>query len=219
VSIEEIEMPETLVKCSICGTVQKDRLRCVQCSAGHGWKIPHEELSTDETLLSRSYFIKPLNPGPTPVPEGYTGYYVRDDVVKMFEQDLLVAPSMQEKNPEKIGSLEKLFLDQETLMMEYGVHPKQVALWPFGSLHDFMIKVVYATIREVVEIGDELPWKWWHRPKPIDMQRIREEIIDLLHFVLELAILAGMDSAKMVEMYSEKNAENFVRIHKERLGE
>lgn len=60
------------------------------------------------------------------------------------------------------------------------------------------------------ELGEELLWKWWSKD-PLDMQNIRVEIVDQLHFWISLALTAGMDANKVFDIYSQKNALNFAR--------
>lgn len=60
------------------------------------------------------------------------------------------------------------------------------------------------------ELGEELLWKWWSKDA-LDMQNIRVEIVDQLHFWLSLALTAGLDADKIFDLYSQKNAVNFAR--------
>ena len=63
---------------------------------------------------------------------------------------------------------------------------------------------------ECRELGDELLWKWWSKDT-LDMQNIRVEIIDQLHFWMSLALCAGMDAQKVFDVYVQKNKVNVRR--------
>jgi len=119
-------------------------------------------------------------------------------------------PPAQEDRLEKVWSL------QEELMRRYAVHPQQLRINPMGMTRaSLSLKIAWCVVREMVEIMDEIGWKWWRSPKQPDKKRVHEEIIDLLHFVLELAVLWGMTPQTMYERYVEKNKINHDRIEQE----
>ena len=60
------------------------------------------------------------------------------------------------------------------------------------------------------ELDDELPWKWWSKDT-LDMQNIRVEIVDQLHFLISEAITAGMTADDMFDIYEQKNRVNLAR--------
>ncbi len=70
-----------------------------------------------------------------------------------------------------------------------------------------------ATISELAELLDEVNFKWWKNPKPIDQEALREELVDLLHFFVSMCLTAGMDASELYERYLAKNKENFDRQH------
>ena len=70
-----------------------------------------------------------------------------------------------------------------------------------------------ATISELAELLDEVNFKWWKNPKPIDQEALREELVDLLHFFVSMCLTAGMDAGELYERYLAKNKENFDRQH------
>lgn len=63
---------------------------------------------------------------------------------------------------------------------------------------------------ECRELSDELPWKWWSKDK-LDMQNIRVEIIDILHFWISLAMTAGMTAEDIKRIYLQKLQVNLDR--------
>lgn len=77
-----------------------------------------------------------------------------------------------------------------------------------------MIQANLAAItNEVEEIRDWLPWKHWKTYKgfDIELEEIRLEYIDLLHFVVEGMILLGMDGQDIHRYYVSKMKENLRR--------
>lgn len=63
---------------------------------------------------------------------------------------------------------------------------------------------------ECRELSEELPWKWWSKDK-LDMQNIRVEIIDILHFWISLAMTAGMTAEDVKRIYLQKLQVNLDR--------
>lgn len=63
---------------------------------------------------------------------------------------------------------------------------------------------------EIVELDEELLWKWWSKDE-IDLQNIRVELIDVLHFLVSAMISAGLTPDKVFDVYKQKHAINFNR--------
>jgi dimeric dUTPase (all-alpha-NTP-PPase superfamily) len=83
-------------------------------------------------------------------------------------------------------------------------------LGPNTEVNQWLRKYLEALTDESRELGEELLWKWWSKDK-LDMQNIRIEIVDQLHFWLSLAITAGMDAEKVFSIYTQKNKVNIER--------
>ena len=49
------------------------------------------------------------------------------------------------------------------------------------------------------------------KQKQIDTVRVREELVDILHFFVSMCLKAGLSSEELYRMYIEKNKENFDR--------
>ena len=71
-------------------------------------------------------------------------------------------------------------------------------------------KYLQALMAEAEELKASLLWKWWSKDK-IDMQNARVEIIDMLHFLLSLALVAGLDAHEVFRLYKAKHAINHKR--------
>lgn len=66
--------------------------------------------------------------------------------------------------------------------------------------------------QELAELQDSFPWKHWReQDKPVNEVNIREEIVDLLHFVLDLAIIWFDNPEDLFATFMSKNDENFRR--------
>ena len=60
---------------------------------------------------------------------------------------------------------------------------------------------------EAVELEEELLWKWWSKDK-LDLQNIRVEIVDLMHFLTSLALISGLTPEDFHRLYTKKHAVN-----------
>jgi dimeric dUTPase (all-alpha-NTP-PPase superfamily) len=83
-------------------------------------------------------------------------------------------------------------------------------LGPNTEVNQWLRKYLEALTDESKELGEELLWKWWSKDN-LDMQNIRIEIVDQLHFWLSLAITSGMDAEKVFDIYMQKNKVNIER--------
>lgn len=67
-----------------------------------------------------------------------------------------------------------------------------------------------AMSEEVQELDEELLWKWWSKDD-IDIQNIRVELIDILHFLVSSMICAGLTPEKVFDIYCQKHSVNLNR--------
>jgi phosphoribosyl-ATP pyrophosphohydrolase len=79
------------------------------------------------------------------------------------------------------------------------------------SLDEWVIGLTLAMESEIDELRREVNWRWWKNPKELDMNAIKEEIIDLWHFLVSLSIKVGLTADEVYEVYRKKNAENHAR--------
>ena len=72
-----------------------------------------------------------------------------------------------------------------------------------------------AIMRELAELLDATPYsKYWKTTQPqLDMENIHEEIVDILHFTIALALLWNMNPQRLVEVYVKKSKENIRRYN------
>ena len=79
------------------------------------------------------------------------------------------------------------------------------------SYEDWMHKNILATMDELTELLNELNYKWWKNPKPIDQAAVQEELVDVLHFFVSMCLRSGMTAEDLYRGYIAKNQENFDR--------
>ena len=68
-----------------------------------------------------------------------------------------------------------------------------------------------AIIQEAVELQGTTNWKWWKTSVAFDVAHASEELIDILHFVVQTAIEMGLEPRDILAEYRRKN-----EINKER---
>ncbi len=100
-----------------------------------------------------------------------------------------------------IFSLQKRFDDD--LALRRGLHDIPADVW--------IQRETLAMLSELAELLDEVNFKWWKDEKPIDERRIKEELVDILHFFTSMCLKMGMTAQELHDMYLEKNSENFER--------
>jgi dimeric dUTPase (all-alpha-NTP-PPase superfamily) len=105
-----------------------------------------------------------------------------------------------------IRDREGKILTMATLIAE----AQQGEIGPNTKVNEWLGKYQQALDDEGRELKEELLWKWWSKDH-LDMQNIRVEIIDQLHFWMSLALTAGMDADTVFKIYMQKNAVNHAR--------
>jgi dimeric dUTPase (all-alpha-NTP-PPase superfamily) len=76
--------------------------------------------------------------------------------------------------------------------------------------NEWLMNYSKAMKEELIELDEELLWKWWSKDE-IDMQNIRVELIDILHFLVSAMMCAGLDAEKVFDIYQQKHAVNLKR--------
>src|SRR5438876_1205337 len=104
--------------------------------------------------------------------------------------------------------LRELFRMQKALNERIGVQTE-------GMSNEEKIKWILnycrAVSQEIAELTDSVPWKWWAKYQKFDEQNVRVEIVDLFHFLISLAQVAGMSADDVFQTYCKKNEVNFKR--------
>jgi dimeric dUTPase (all-alpha-NTP-PPase superfamily) len=80
-------------------------------------------------------------------------------------------------------------------------------------MEQWIQKETLAMLSELAELIDEVNFKWWKNPKPVDTDKVKDELVDILHFFVSMCIKTGMDAKELHQRYLDKNKENFARQH------
>jgi len=64
--------------------------------------------------------------------------------------------------------------------------------------------------QESAEAIDSLNWKWWKHDTD-DWDNVKIELIDILHFWVSMATVAGLTAEDVFELYAKKNKLNHTR--------
>ena len=68
-----------------------------------------------------------------------------------------------------------------------------------------------AMMHEVMEVEDELNWKHWKVPVPVDDDKIRNEVVDEFIFLMNQINICGMDAEELFDRTISKMNENVNR--------
>lgn len=79
------------------------------------------------------------------------------------------------------------------------------------SMEQWIQMEALALISEVSELIDEVNFKWWKNPKPVNIDNVKEEIVDVLHFFVAMCLKVGMSADELYDIYVCKNKENHDR--------
>ena len=86
------------------------------------------------------------------------------------------------------------------------------------NTQQYVNQMILALMEETVEIMRTTAYKnpeyvkyGWKKHQEIDYDNMKEEIADLLHFLVNLAMVAGMGSTELYEIYCKKNKINHNR--------
>jgi dimeric dUTPase (all-alpha-NTP-PPase superfamily) len=108
--------------------------------------------------------------------------------------------------------LEQLFELQQQLNRRIGVDTDRMT---DDDRQRWLLDYCRAASQEIAELTDCVPWKWWARYQKFDRRNAGVEIVDLLHFVISLAQVAGMSADDVFTAYTKKHA---VNLHRQESG-
>ncbi len=102
--------------------------------------------------------------------------------------------------------LEEIFVWQR----RFNDHIRQERHLDFPT-SEWIQKEAMALMVELAEVMEESRYKWWKNPTPIEPDKLKEELVDVLHFFISMCIDAGLDAESLYQGYLAKNQENFRR--------
>lgn len=106
-----------------------------------------------------------------------------------------------------MDKLEKIF-ELQSLLDEKLISERDLSEIKF---EEWMQKECLAIISELSELLDEVNFKWWKNKKDVNMDNVREELVDIFHFFVSMCIKAKMTPQTLFDGYISKNSENFAR--------
>jgi len=104
--------------------------------------------------------------------------------------------------------MQDMFDKQADLNRRIGV---DTVAMPEEEQPQWILNYCRAMSQELAELTDSVPWKWWAKYQTYNKQNARVEIVDLFHFLISLAQVAGLSAADVHRLYLEKNKVNFQR--------
>ena len=104
--------------------------------------------------------------------------------------------------------MQDMFDKQAELNRRIGV---DTVAMPEEEQPQWILNYCRAMSQELAELTDSVPWKWWAKYQTYNKQNARVEIVDLFHFLISLAQVAGLSAADVHRLYLEKNKVNFQR--------
>ena len=87
------------------------------------------------------------------------------------------------------------------------------------SKEEWLQKETLAMLSEMAELLGEINWKLWKNPNEVNSSKVKEELVDILHFFVGMCLNADMTADELFEIYISKNEENFKRQYGKSLKE
>lgn len=109
---------------------------------------------------------------------------------------------------EELDKFSKMFAMQADLNRRIGVDTTAI---PADEQPEWILNYCRALSQETAELVDSVPWKWWAKYQDYDKQNARVEIVDMFHFLISLAQVAGMTAEDVFAIYMQKNKLNHKR--------
>ena len=78
------------------------------------------------------------------------------------------------------------------------------------KMREWFFKYELAMRQESSEAIDSLDWKFWKKGED-DIQNLKVEMVDILHFWVSMCTVIGMDANEVFELYQKKNNLNHKR--------
>ena len=162
-------------------------------------------MSERDDLAEQAYSTVPIGPG------SMTGAE-RDAIGRRFDE---VFPPGTDSSPvpdqiaHAMGGMDYMLSLQRDVEGIWGrlVDPADPA-----AVSKYIREVVLCATDELHEVLAEVHWKPWKSSHGIkDMSKYREEMADVLHFILDLYLAAGLTGQDIVLDYVAKHYENLER--------
>ena len=124
----------------------------------------------------------------------------------MKEQQIMRKLESYQDN-ENVDKLDALFDLQNT----FDEYIKEKRNLDYSDKEQWIQKLCTAIITEACELNDACNWKWWKNKKDVDWNNVKEEVIDLWHFLISVSIKVELNPKDIIDQYINKNLENYKR--------
>ena len=137
-----------------------------------------------------------------------------DDITPMELAELIIAKCDSDCSSD--DKLKHMFNIQNNFQERLGTWEK--ISYSDSLKQQFINQMILALHEEATEIMRETAYKnpnyvpfGWKKSQENNYDKMKEEIVDIWHFVMNLAIISGMDSDEFYKIYLDKNKENHKR--------
>lgn len=144
----------------------------------------------------------------TQTADAFEGSFDKYQPYPPVDEDAAVRQAIYEASK----GLDFLLERQRTIEQAWGreVDPNDAA-----AVSQYVRDVVLCATDELHEVLAEVNWKPWKDNKGIkDIEKYREEMADVLHFILDLYLAGGLSGSNIIVDYLAKNYENLQRVNR-----
>ena len=108
----------------------------------------------------------------------------------------------------KMDNLKELFELQKQLQKRLGNDISKFDLEFYKINHLALENELHEALRET-------PWKPWKKQQNLNIDKLKEELVDAWHFIINMSLCAQMDSNELYERFKSKNQINHKRQENE----
>ena len=130
--------------------------------------------------------------------------------VAAFSKLLTLQTRLIQRIAEKKPKVRELVRLMNSMRADKRAAPQELYFW--------LEHVIASIHNETEELRENLPWKLHKDYSGYDFNKVRVEtkyeVIDLLHYVLELMLILGMDADEVLRLFYSKHAQNVERQRK-----
>lgn len=100
-----------------------------------------------------------------------------------------------------MDKLDEIFQMQYELNKRIGIDSKSLTE---EERIKWVLNYIRALQQEAAELTDSVPWKWWAKYQKFDAQNAKVEVVDMLHFLISIAQVLGMEAKDFHDAYVKK---------------
>lgn len=129
-----------------------------------------------------------------------------------LESDIEFARSLKKLKEKELGNKGIQAVDKlDQIFMHQAAFQNRLGIEPYKFDQQYITTMTLAAICELTEFIEWTEWKPWKTKKEIHIVEAKIELIDVLHFIVNLMMAMGMTSQEVFDLYIAKNKENFAR--------